>query len=48
MAEFLPIMLALCSMLLYAHYAKNYTGIINAGLTMICVNLINVADFYQQ
>ena len=32
MAEFLPIMLALCSMLLYTHCAKNYAGIIDAGL----------------
>ena len=32
MAKFLPIMLALCSMLLYTHYAQNYAGIIDAGL----------------
>ena len=32
MAKFLPIMLALCSMRLYTHYAQNYAGIIDAGL----------------
>ena len=32
MAKLLPIMLALCSMLLYTHYAKNYAGIIDTGL----------------
>ena len=34
MAKFLPIMLALCSMLLYTHYAQNYAGIIDAGLVL--------------
>ena len=32
MADFLPIMLALCSMLLYIHYVKNYAGIIDTCL----------------
>ena len=35
MTEFLPIILALFSMLLYIHYAKNYAGIINAVLWCI-------------
>ena len=32
MLEILPIMPALCSMLINAHYAQNYTGIIGASL----------------
>ena len=40
MAKFLPIMLALCSMLLYTHYAQNYAGIIDAGL--------HESDLYSQ
>ena len=32
MLEILPIMLALCSMLLNAHYTQNYAGIIGASL----------------
>ena len=34
MAEILPIMPALCSMLFNAHYAQNYAGII--GTSLIC------------
>ena len=33
MLEGLPIMLALCFMLWHAYYAKNYAGIIDAGLS---------------
>ena len=30
----MPIMLALCSMLLHTYYAKNYASIINSGLVI--------------
>ena len=31
----MPIMLALCLMLLHTYYAKNYAGIIDSGLTIM-------------
>ena len=40
MAEILPIVLALCSMLLHTNYAKNYAGLINTGLLRTCVSAI--------
>ena len=32
--QLLPIMLALCSMLLLSHYAQNYAGLIGSSLTI--------------
>ena len=34
--QFLPIMLALCSMLLPPYYAQNYAGIIGSSLAITC------------
>ena len=40
----LPIMLALCSMLLPSYYAPNYAGIIGSGLVLVACNHYNTAS----
>ena len=40
LVKILPIMLALCSMLLYTYYAQNYAGIIGGSLGLTVVSII--------
>ena len=47
MAEFLPIMLALCSMLLYTQYAKNYAGVTDAGLAYTMVRTSTILAYLR-
>ena len=45
-SKIVPIMLALCLMLLIAYYAYYYAGIIGRGLTLVTVQTIDGAAYH--
>ena len=47
MLEGLPVMLALCFMLWHAYYAKNYAGIIDAGLLVAYLPLMHFSYYFD-